>query len=163
MEKIGRKPDLIRFSSQSRDRGEKGSLLRPRTVIYPLLLAGIATAFLTVFMLGKSFDAIVLREAGNPHTITDDNRVRNLLKFKMTNRTDEPMTFTAKVLSPGTAELVIREETMELGPREVQTFHVSVIAARDEFALGRANFSVKIENDNNVSRTIKSKLIGPYN
>ena len=58
MKKIGRAPNLIRYSSQSRDRGGKGGLLRARTAIYPLLLAGIATAFVTVFLASKTFDAV---------------------------------------------------------------------------------------------------------
>ena len=131
MEKLGRAPDLIRYSSQSRDRGLKGNLLRARTVIYPVLLAGIFTAFISVFLAGKSFDAIVLREPGNPHTIAEDGRVRNLLKLKLTNRSDEPMTFSVEVKEPANGEIEIREGEIELGPRLTQTFHASVLAPAD--------------------------------
>ncbi len=162
MKKIGRAPDLIRYSSQARDRGGKGSLLRARTIIYPLLLLGIATAFLSVLFFSKSFDAVLLREPGNPHTIADDGRVLNLLKLKLTNRTDEPMSFAASVVEPDSAELSLREEAIELAPNETQTFHFGVLAGKDVFTNGLADLQVKIENRNQVSRILGFKLVGPY-
>lgn len=162
MKKIGRKPDLIRYSSQSRDRGEKGSLVRARTVIYPTLLLAVAVAFVSVFLSSKTFDAVMLREAGNPHTIAEDGRVRNLLKLKLTNRSDVPMSFATTVLEPASAEISLREEAMELAPNETRTFHVSVLAPKDVFSVGRADLKVKVENKLEVSRTIGFKLIGPY-
>ena len=163
MKKIGRAPDLIRYSSQARDRGIKAGLLRPRTLIYPLLLAGIATAFFTVLLLSKSFDAVVLREHGSPHTITDDGQVRNLLRLKLTNRSDEPMEFSATVLAPVNGILTVQEPALQLEPGESRTFHVNIVAPKDVFELGRAMLKIKIENDQQVSRTIDFKLIGPYN
>jgi len=163
MEKVGREPNLIRYSSQARDDGMAGSLIRARTLIYPVLLLGIATAFLTVFFATKSFDAVLLREPGNPHTITNDGEVRNILKLKLTNRTDEPMTFEANVASPPNATLEVRESEIVVEPRVSQTFHVSVAAPRSEFELGRAKLEIIVKNQDDIERTLKSKMIGPYN
>lgn len=162
MEKVGRPLNLIRYSSQSRDQGGKGGLMRARTLIYPILLTGIAIAFVTVFLASKSFDAVLLREPGNPHTITEDGRVRNLLKLKLTNRHDEKMLFTTSVLEPASTELQLQEEKIELEPRETKTFHISAIAPRDVFTVGRANLELKVENQKQISRTIRFKLIGPF-
>lgn len=162
MEKIGRAPNLIRYSSQTRDRGGKGGLLRARTAIYPLLLAALATAFVAVFLSSKTFDAVVLREVGNPHTITLDGRVQNLIKLKLTNRSDEAMNFATTVVAPDDVQLEIREGLIELGPNESKTFHTSVIAPRDAFRRGRADIEIQIENEKQVSRSLRFKLIGPY-
>ncbi len=162
MNKLGRSPNLIRYSSQSRDRGEKSGLLRARTLIYPLLLAGIATAFITVFLASKTFDAVILREPGNPSIITEDGRVRNLLKLKLTNRRDETMTFVANVSEPNDVELDLSEDALELEPNETKTFHIGVIAPKSIFQFARATILLQIENDKGVSRTLRFKLIGPY-
>ncbi len=163
MQKVGREPNLIRYSSQARDQGGKVGLLRARTIIYPLLLLAIITAFAVVLINSKSFDAVVLREQGNPHSMTEDGRVRNLLRLKLTNRSEENMTFTATVVSPESAVVVLTEENFELAPSQVFTFHAQVIAPRDVFVLGRANLRLRIENDKQVSRILKFSLIGPYN
>jgi len=163
MNKLGRAPNLIRYSSQARDRGEQGNLFRPRTAIYPLLLAGILTAFIIVLTSSKSFDAVILREqVGNPHTMTDDGQVRNLLLLKLTNRSDEAMTLSASVLAPELATLDLREDSIELTPNESRTFHFSVVAPRDVLKMGQANMKIKIENDKQISRIIPCKLIGPF-
>jgi cytochrome c oxidase accessory protein FixG len=162
MKKIDRDPNLIRFSSQARDRGQHASLFRARTAIYPLLLLGIVTAFFSVFLLSKTFDAVILREPGNPHVMTEDGRVRNMLKLKLTNRTDDPMTFAAQVLEPSSAELELQESSMEIPARETRTFHLSAIAPRDVFLLGRANLQIEVANSQEVTRTIRLKMIGPY-
>lgn len=163
MKKIGREENLIRYSSQANDRGERTGIIRARTMIYPSLLAGIIFAFFFVFLSSKTFDAVVLRESGNPHTLTDDGRIRNLLKLKLTNRSDAPMQFTAEVESPDDAVLGLREEKIELQPRETKTFHVSVSADRENFKLGRADLQIILENQDQISRTLRFKLIGPYN
>lgn len=163
MEKIGRAPDLIRYSSQSRDAGKAGSLIRARTLIYPVLLLGIATAFLTVFFSTKTFDAVLLREPGNPHTMTDSGQVRNILRLKLTNRTDEAMTFTAGMEAPANSSLEVRETDFVVDPRATKTFHISVVAPGNEFIDGRANMRIIVSNQNGIERTLHSKMIGPYN
>ncbi len=162
MEKIGRAPNLIRYSSQARDQGKSKGILRARTMIYPLLLAGIATAFLTVFLSSKTFDAVLLREAGSPYTITEDDRVRNLLKLKLTNRSDEPMQFQANVEKPASTDLDMREEEFEVPARETRTFHLSVMAPRDVFEDSRVGLMINVRNQHDVSRTMRFSLIGPY-
>ena len=145
------------------DEGKTGSLIRARTLIYPILLLGIATAFVSVFLATKSFDAVLLREPGNPHTITDDDQVRNILKLKLTNRTDEPMTFAAEVESPSGSSFEVRESELVVEARASQTFHVSVVAPRDSIEMGRADLQINIRNQDGIERTLRSKMIGPYN
>jgi len=162
MEKIGREPDLIRFSSQARDRGMASSLIRARTMMYPLLLAGIAVAFFSVFLSKKSFDAVVLRELGNPFVTLDDGRVRNMMRLKLTNRSDEPMTFSASSLVPKTAQLELQEDDFVVPPRDTRLFHVSAIVSPDVFFNGRADMEIEVSNDRDVRRALRFKLIGPY-
>lgn len=162
MKKVGREPDLIRYSSQARDQGGKGGLLRVRTAIYPMLLLGIATAFVWVFLASKSFDGVVLREPGNPHTISEDGKVRNLIRLKLTSRSDEAMAFTTHVIEPAGTTITLIESDVVLEPNESKTFHAEILAPREVFVLGRADIELKIENERDVSRSYRFKLIGPY-
>jgi polyferredoxin len=162
MQKIGRAPDLIRYSSQARDEGKSGKLLRARTLIYPLLITAIAAAFVTVFVATKSFDAVVIREVGIPHTLTEAGLVRNNLKLKITNRTDDEMAFMLQLDKPDGAEIELRETSFSIPPRENRTFHVSIVAPRDCFHVGRADAQMTVENRDGISRTKRLTLIGPY-
>ncbi len=162
MKKVGRQPDLIRFSSQAVDQGAASTLLRARTLIYPLLLLGVTIAFFSVLLLGKPFDAVLLRNVGNPHTMTDSGQIRNLMKIKLTNRTEESLTLE---LLPGGAEGIFIENQsrgLALRPRETRTFDVSFVAPYDAFSWGRADLIVTVKDQNGIERTLDSKLIGPY-
>jgi cytochrome c oxidase accessory protein FixG len=162
MEKIGRAPDLIRYSSQSRDEGKAGNLLRARTFIYPVLIAGITFAFFSVFLATKSFDAITVREVGNPHTITETGLVRNNMKLKLTNRTDEQMSFEIALESPEGAAVELREKSFTVPPRQNKTFHISLVAPRECFKIGRSDSRINVTNKQQVSRTLDVTLVGPY-
>jgi len=162
MDKINKPRDLIRYSSQTQDRGLVGKLVRVRTMIYPLLLLVIVGAFLTVFLSSKTFDAVLLREPGNPFTVTDDGSIRNIMRLKLTNRTDETMSITAVVEAPAGANLNLQEDQIELAPRETRTFHFNITANKVQFKNGRADLLIKVENQNQVSRSLKAKLIGPF-
>ena len=162
MKKIGRAPDLIRYSSQARDEGKTGSLLRARTLIYPILIVGIAIAFLAAFLSTKSFEAIVVREVGNPHSITDTGLVRNNMKLKLTNRTDEEMSFAINLESPKGAAVELRETSFIVPPRQNKTFHISLVAPKDCFQVGRADSRINVTNNEQVTRTLDVTLIGPY-
>jgi cytochrome c oxidase accessory protein FixG len=162
MTAIGRRPNLIRYSSQSRDEGASTSLLRARTIIYPLLLLGVAAAFLSVFMLTKPFDATLVREPGNPHTLTEDGNVRNILKLKLTNRSDATMKFSVVAGLPAAAQIEIRESDFVVEPRATRTFHLSLIAPREAFTLGRATSRITVTNHRHESERSVSNA-GPEN
>ena len=162
MAKVGRAPNLIRFSSQARDQGSLSGLLRARTIIYPVLLLGIVVSFVSVFLASKTFDAVILREPGNSHSLTEDGQVRNLLKLKLTNRSEQPMQFRMQVESPTDATLELREANFDLSANESRTFHFSVNVPRDAFEVGRANVQLRIGNQNDVSRTIRFTVLGPF-
>lgn len=162
MKKIGREPNLIRYSSQARDSGHPSRLFRARTVIYPLLLSGVITAFVTVFMSTKSFEAIVLREPGNPYVLTEDREVRNLIRLKLTNRTDQPMSFAVNVVEPAGARLVIQETELQIPNRETSQFHASILSPQSIFYKGQSDAILEIVNQEGISRSVKLKLLGPF-
>lgn len=162
MKKIGRDPNLIRYSSQAHDAGQASGLLRARTLIYPVLLTGIVVAFVSVFLAAKTFDAVPLREPGNPHTMTSDGLVRNLLKLKLTNRSDQEMTLEVKPLDPVSVTMELREDSMVLPPNATKTFHINLLAPRDVFVLGRANLVFEVSNNTDERRALEFKMIGPY-
>lgn len=162
MEKLDRPTGLIRYSNQRRINGEKDSFLRPRVIIYPLLLTIIASIFGYIILNKKSFDAIVIREAGNPFTVVAENTaVQNLIRLKLTNRTDAPMNFKVQVLEPADARIEFREPELELASAVSGVFHASVVAPKEKFRLGRADLKLLITNEQGEQREQEYKLIGP--
>ena len=162
MRKIDRPENLIRYSSQNRDEGKHGSLVRARTLIYPTLLLILISVFVGVFLNKTTFDAVILREPGNPFSIAEDGRVRNLFKLKMTNRTGEEMSFKISVEEPeGASELLFEEMTLEAN--EVKTFQMNMLAPKSVFNDAESDCLIKITNQKDQSRSLSFTLKGPYN
>ncbi len=160
MEKLHRPKDLIRYSSQARDRGEKVRSFRSRVVIYPLIMIGLATA-VTVLLLGKqSFDVVVLRNNGQPFTVADDGQVRNIMRLKLTNRAEEETTLHVQVLSPPTVTLA-SEADLVLGPTEVVTAPLELLAPRTAFQAGQLSIELQVADDHGQIRTVTWRMLGP--
>jgi cytochrome c oxidase accessory protein FixG len=162
MKKLGREPDLIRYSSESRDAGERAGLLRARTMIYPILLTAIGTAFVFALMSVKTFDAFMVREPGNPFTYTAEGQVRNLFNLKITSRSEKAQTLTATIQNPSGAVLEIREEELVVTPGEAKGFHLGLIVPREAFVNGLSNATILLESDDGVQRILEFDLVGPY-
>jgi cytochrome c oxidase accessory protein FixG len=161
MQKIGRAPDLIRYSSQARDEGLRTHLFRARTAIYPLLLLGIVSAFFTVFLKTKTFDAALTRGPGNPYIVNEANEVINVLKLTLTNRSDQEMVFRASVLQPEGVRLQLQQQSFNVPPRETISFHLNSFAPKTVFRGGRAKTLIEVVNDREISRTIEFVMLGP--
>lgn len=179
MARIGRAPDLIRYSSQRQDRGETTGW-RPRLFVYPILLSVIFGLFTFVLMGKKPFDAVPIREVGSPWTRVDastspaaddeeddeadgeaSRRIRNLMRIKLTNRGNVESGYRITVLQPEGVELVIRETGQRLQPGETSTWHLELLAGEDQFVNGRAECVLHLEADDGSWRDLRFKLLGP--
>lgn len=162
MAKLGREPNLIRYSSQRADRGEQNRLARARVFLYPLLLCLVGGLFVFFLWTKQSFNVEILRERGNPYTLAnEDSAARNLLILKLTNRTDQPMQFQVRPLSPEGTILTVSESALDLDSAQTGTFHLSVLTPVGVFRQGRADLRMQIENQEGVVREVDCRLIGP--
>jgi cytochrome c oxidase accessory protein FixG len=161
MTKLHRPKDLIRYSSQARDRGEKIRKLRTRVVIYPAILSGIALAVVLLLLGKQSFDVVVLRNTGQPFTVADDGRVRNIMRLKVTNRSDEPTQLQLEVASPTEVELV-SDTTFELQGDEVGTFPITLLAPPGAFQAGQLTVGLIVRGGaDDESRQVDCRMLGP--
>ncbi len=165
MHKIGRQPNLIRYSSQRNDRGMKSGF-RPRLLVYPALLSVIFGLFLYVLMSKQSFDAVMMREVGNPWSRVaaegdGESRIRNLMRLKLTNRSHEPATYDLKSVQPGGIELRLREADRDLDPGESSTWHVEILTDENTFSRGRADCVLEVLSSDGNRRELEFKLLGP--
>ncbi len=164
MAKIGRAPNLIRYSNQLRDQGLGNSLLRPRVVLYPLLLLGIASLFGYLMWNKLSFNGTLLRPRGNPFTLVEgDQVVRNMIQIKLVNRTEQDMAFQFKVMEPADATLSVKEPEVKLSGEQTGIFNLEILAPRRDFRAGRALLKLDVQNDRGESTVLTMDLTGPFN
>jgi cytochrome c oxidase accessory protein FixG len=92
MTKLSRPKGLIRYDSQNGLAGKKRRYLRPRTLIYTVLMLIGAAAFTLSAMQLRSANMNVVRMSGAPYFLTDAG-VRNQYQVRVINKTNETKTY----------------------------------------------------------------------
>ncbi len=99
MTRLHKPKGLIRYDSQNSFVGQKTNWLRPRTILYGvLLLVGMSVASWAMSTL-KTANVSITRITGTPYIVTDD-AVRNQFLVRLINKRSEPVSFTVGIESP---------------------------------------------------------------
>ena len=161
MTKIGRATGLIRYASERELAHEKRRRIRPRVAVYATLLAVLGSLFVYALASKSLATVIIVRGRGAPFTMMPDGTVMNRVSVKITNRTDEPVTYKVDVVGvPGA--VATHEESTELGPEEARVIPTSIVAPFDAFSRGKAPAIIRVaDTEDRFVVDIKYTLIGP--
>ncbi len=145
MRKLERPEGLIRYDSANGFAGRKTRLLRPRTIVYSILLAVGAMVAAFSASTFRTATVSVSRLPGEPYFLSGDG-VRNQYMLRIINKENEPEVFHVRIRgessgmeSSGTADLMT---TAALG-EQIRPLVVTV--PRGQFRLGMA-ITVQIDS-----------------
>ncbi len=159
MDKIGRETGLIRYGSQAGFDAEGKSGARPRLVLYPAMILGMLIVLGFVLARRQSADLEFLRTLGTPYEVLGDGDVSGLVHYKVTNRTDEPRSFTLRMVTPG--RLLSPEGPLEVGSQGSGDARVFVVLDPERFEGGRAVAEFELIEDGEVIAKQQHKVLGP--
>lgn len=162
MAKIGRAPNLIKYSSQRVIEGGKAHLIRPRIIIYPLILLVVISAFVFLLRTKAPADVLFIRGQGNPFTtVLEKREISNSVRMRITNRTDSPVVYSAQVLEPAGAQIE-GLESIRLDASETGSRNFLIIAPFEVFSGGEAQALIRVFDESGTYEFEKSfKLLGP--
>lgn len=158
MDSIGKPRGLIRYSSQKAIEGEQGKWLRPRIVIYPLILLITVSMFVVNLASKPEFDVTFLRTRNMTYKLRGVD-VDNIVELKIQNRTREQRTYNVSVtgdvrlFSPDLPLILNAEENGEI------TLHVTLPLNR--FEGGRAEIELEVADTSGEKQTFNARVLGP--
>lgn len=169
MTKLNRPKGLIRYSSTAAITGERTKWIRPRVIVYPVVLAIVMTAFLVALLSRATADVTLLRGLGAPFTELAGGEVENPVRIKIVNRGDARATyrFSAEVgedavgAKAGEVKLVSQDETIELKPGETRTVNAMLVAPIDAFQRGALDVRVRVEDGGTFTKSLRYRMMGP--
>ncbi|NNM26636.1 MAG: cytochrome c oxidase accessory protein CcoG [Phycisphaerales bacterium] len=159
MESVGRPRGLIRYTSQRALAGARASIVRPRTVIYPVLLVGLLGLLAAVAIGRSNTDLTVLRTRATPYALTTSGDVVNSISLKITNRATHARRFELEIdeaLSLESAQLPV---TIPAGAAVDVT--VQAVIARNRFDGGRAAVTLRLVDDDGQRHERPATVLGP--
>jgi len=165
MTRIGKPKGLIRYSSQAIVSGEARRLIRPRTILYPLILAGLVGFFVFLLSSREAGEAAVLPRQSTPFYALPDGQIANQVRLRLVNRGREPAVFTVVASEADAARgvrLVNERGEVCLQPGQSDVLGLVIEAPADGFS-GRGAYEANIEvrADNGFTKTLRFKMLGP--
>ncbi|MEM7228661.1 MAG: cytochrome c oxidase accessory protein CcoG [Planctomycetota bacterium] len=164
MTKLKRPKGLIRYSSQARMEDGKRHLLRPRVIIYPILLLAFIGAFAGLVSNQRPVDVTVLRGQARPYIELPSGEIQNEVRVKLVNRTREVATYDISLEGFGDVRMEpVGDATHDaVDPRETVTAHYRVIVQPDIFKIGRAEGFIIVNDGNGYERRVRYRMQGPW-
>ncbi len=155
MDKVGLPHGLIAFDTERRLKAGSATaslrarIIRPRTILYAVLIAAIAIGLLWSLGARATLGLNVLHER-NPLFVTlSDGSIRNAYTVKVLNKTRQPRTLTltlqglpdGRIYAPGHEDETTGVARLEAGPDGVATFQVFVQRPRASVRRDSAEFA----------------------
>lgn len=161
MTKLGRPTGLIRYSSQNAMEGRSRRVVRPRVVIYGLIMALLASLFVFALSTKSVASVIVVRGRGAPFTAAADGTITNRVSIKLTNRTEEPIEFRLSMAGvPGAT--ITHEESLRVEGEQSRVVPVTIGAPFEAFTRGRLESVIRVtDGTDRYTRDVKFLLMGP--
>jgi cytochrome c oxidase accessory protein FixG len=161
MSKIGKPAGLIRYGSQATlETRVPTRVLRPRVVVYPVLLALLLGALIAFGSERKLAEVTVLRGIGAPFTVHDE-LVTGELRIKLQNRSDRTERFRIELVSAPAIRLIAPENPLEVRAGAQRTTAVFAVAPRREFVNGRREIELRVSTAEGFNVEVPYRLLGP--
>ncbi len=145
MTRIGRPKGLVKFDTQNNQIAvatagapAKYRLLRPRPLIYALMMVAVAGMIAAGLLLRPGLEITVLRDRAPLFSRLSDGSVRNAYTFKIANMTRDPRDYTlsvegladATVFTAGERQEPVTTLRLTAAPDTVATYRILVTAPR---------------------------------
>jgi cytochrome c oxidase accessory protein FixG len=161
MEKVGKPRGLIRYSSREMLAGTARHFLRPRTVLYPIALAGFLGSFIFMLETKEPADITLLRAIGSPFSIDGQGRVVNQVRIRIANRSHDDRTYRIEVEGAERGTVVVPVNPFPVSSGRTETTSLFVTMPRDAFSSGDREIEVRVNDGAGFRAEYDWRLIGP--
>jgi cytochrome c oxidase accessory protein FixG len=161
MAKIGKPKGLIRYGSRDELAGKPRRILRPRIVIYPLIMVLVWGGLAYALAHRGSADVTVLRGIGAPYGVLPDGRISNQLRVKIVNRSQESRRYAISINDAADLTLVSPDNPLAVAPGAAATASVFVMAQARSLPHGVREIDVRVDDGAGFIKDTHYRLLGP--
>lgn len=161
MDKMNYPRGLVRYSTEHALHHKPYRLIRPRTVIYSLILTALVSALTASIVLRPPVILDVLRDRNTLYRDVGRQGIENSYTLRIVNKRNEPHDYLLSVR--GLDGLTIQTETrVSVAAESVYTLPTSVTAPHESAVGGqRIEFVLEAEDDSGIRIVEESRFRGP--
>ncbi len=160
MDKMGYPRGLIRYSTQNAIDSKTTHVLRPRVIVYALLLGGIFAAWAWGVTHRKPLIVEAMRDRNALYRVVEGGETENGYTLRVVNKDNVARTYVIDVNSADGVRMASGPMTVAAEPEQVLTLPVSLRAPPTVKGAKSVRFDVK-STDGKASQQVESKFFGP--
>ncbi|HHJ16507.1 MAG TPA: cytochrome c oxidase accessory protein CcoG [Gammaproteobacteria bacterium] len=167
MDKMGYEQGLIRYTTEHAMQGQRTHIIRPRTVMYTVLLLALSAGLVYAISQRMPMELDIIRDRNSLYRETTQGLVENVYTIKAINMDEQAHRFRLEVSGAASGldglELVTREPLVEILPSEVISMPVSVRIDPIELkrAANQIEFTLTAVDKPELTRTRGARFLGP--
>jgi cytochrome c oxidase accessory protein FixG len=162
MDKMNYPRGLVRYSTQAMIEGNTAHVLRPRTIIYAVLLTALVLGFGYAVTHRDRVDIDVLRDRNALYRQLNDGRIENVYTVRIINKDTQSHEFAISVDDLPDAEIDSEHATYTVAAAEVKSVAVRVRVPAHA-VVGGNNIELKIYavDDSKIENEAKARFYAP--
>jgi cytochrome c oxidase accessory protein FixG len=163
MDKMGYPRGLIAYTTENAMRGGRSHILRPRVVVYALLLLTIMSIFAWSLSQRSTLGLDVIRDRNRLYRETDEGRIENVYILKIINMDDKGHAFKLRVEGIEDIELFIDAKRIWVDAGEVLELPVRLRVEEDELheRSNKVTFKLVASDDSGLTAHEEARFLGP--
>lgn len=163
MERMNYPKGLIRYTTENAVAGKSSGILRPRVVIYGVILLGLAVALAGSLAMRTPLALDVIRDRNALYRQAPEGRVENVYTLKIINMDDTGHRFDVIVRGIEGLELLLEHAPIEVGGGEVRSLVATLTADPDHLdkASNRVVFELTAVDEPSLMVKAEGRFLGP--
>lgn len=156
MEKVGSPKGLVRYATQAEMDGTQAHIIRPRTIIYSLLLGTLMCGFAFAVIHRNPLDLDVLRDRNTLYRELDNGAIENVFTVRIINKDQHAHTFRLTATHLANAVVDSDTPTQDVGAEDVRSVVIRVRTPAPE-GHGGQTFEIDAQSVDNPGIEAKSR------
>jgi len=162
MVRMGYPKKLIKYSTQHAMDGEKTRVVRPRVIVYAVLLTILMGAFVYALSQRSALTVDVIRDRNALYRDVGDGFIENSYQLKLINKTDRAHSYEIDISGIQGARVEVPNGDIRVPSGEVLGVPVIVRAPREAVrGVSEVTFTLQAEDDATITQSRETKFVAP--
>jgi polyferredoxin len=163
MEKMNYPKGLIKYTTENALEGQHTSLLRPRVIVYTILLSVITGALIWGLVTRVPLEVDILRDRNALYNETDMGLVENVYHLKLINMSEQKQTFRLRVSGIEQMRVVGQTDAIRVASGAVidLPLRIQVDPIELKTTSSRITFHIQSTTNPELRRDETARFLGP--
>jgi cytochrome c oxidase accessory protein FixG len=165
MDKMQYPRELIRYTTENADDGKPIHILRPRIIIYALILIIALGSLLTHLSIRIPLEMDVIRDRNTLYRETRNGLIENVYIIRILNMDKLPHRFELRIEGIQNAKLLLEHPVIRVNADSVQQFVVRVQSDETDLSRQSTNLDFVLQSieENHLTTRVDARFLGPVN